>query len=317
MEKDIVSNNFFSDNERFADIINGIGCGGKTFVQGKDLQELDSRVRLGRLRRFGRNQKKRKNLYRDLVRKTPFKINFAIIGIENQEEIDYSLPVRIMSYDVGGYENQVAQIRNSVRRNPKGLSTGEYLYGFKKGSRLYPTVTFALYYGEEDWDGATDIHGLLDFTDIPEMLREKISNYQIHVIEVRKLKDTSMFKTDVRQVFDFFRFAKDKKKLKELTATDENYAYLNEDAYELLEAYDGEEGVFKIKEKYKKGGKVDMCQGLREWIEDERMEGQKEGENRFISLTEKLLKDGRMEDLLRAMKDKEYREQLYSDYRIL
>ena len=56
MEKDIVSNNFFSDNERFADIINGIGCGGKTFVQGKDLQELDTRVRLGRFRRFGRKQ---------------------------------------------------------------------------------------------------------------------------------------------------------------------------------------------------------------------------------------------------------------------
>ena len=277
MEKDFDSNDFFSDNERFADIINGIGCGGETFVQGKDLQELDTRVRLGRFRRFGRKQKKRKNLYRDLVRKTPFNVNFAIIGIENQEEIDYSLPIRIMSYDAGGYENQVARIRSSVRKDSKGLSSGEYLYGFRKDSRLYPTVTFALYYGEKDWDGATDIYGLLDFTDIPEVLREKISNYQIHVIEVRKLKDTSMFKTDVRQVFDFLRFSKDKKKLKELMATDKRYAYLNEDVYNILEAYDGEEGVFNIKEKYKKGGKVDMCQGLKEWIEDERMEGQKEG----------------------------------------
>ena len=234
------------------------------------------------------------------MRKTPFNVNFAIIGIENQ----------------------VARIRSSVRKDSKGLSSGEYLYGFRKDSRLYPTVTFALYYGEKDWDGAMDIYGLLDFTDIPEILREKISNYQIHMIEVRKLKDTSMFKTDVRQVFDFLRFSKDKKKLKELMATDKRYAYLNEDVYNILEAYDG---VFNIKEKYKKGGKVDMCQGLKDWIEDERMEGfsqgrlagKAEGENRFIRLTEKLLKDGRMEDLLRAMKDKEYREQLYSDYRIL
>lgn len=28
MEKDIVSNVFFSDNERYADIINGVGCNG-------------------------------------------------------------------------------------------------------------------------------------------------------------------------------------------------------------------------------------------------------------------------------------------------
>lgn len=44
MKKDIVCNAFFSDNERYADIINGIGCKGIPFVTGKDLQELDNRV---------------------------------------------------------------------------------------------------------------------------------------------------------------------------------------------------------------------------------------------------------------------------------
>ena len=95
MEKDFFSNNFFSDNERFADIINGIGCGGKTFVQEKNLQELDTRVRLGRFRGFERKQKRRRNLYRDLVRKTPFKVNFAIIDIENQEGFKRTFTERI------------------------------------------------------------------------------------------------------------------------------------------------------------------------------------------------------------------------------
>lgn len=72
-------------------------------------------------------------------------------------------------------------------RNRKGLSAGEYLYGFKKHNRLFPTITFVLYYGEKEWDGAKDLHGLLDFTDIPDRLREKVSNYQIHVIEVRMI----------------------------------------------------------------------------------------------------------------------------------
>lgn len=48
MEKDFISSSFFSDNERYADIINGIGCDGVPFVKGKDLQELDTKVSFGR-----------------------------------------------------------------------------------------------------------------------------------------------------------------------------------------------------------------------------------------------------------------------------
>lgn len=132
-----------------------------------------------------------------------------------QEEIDYSLVLRVMCYDAGKYEKQAAKIRKKVRRDGKGLSAGEYLYGFKKDSRLFPTVTFVLYYGEQEWDGARDLHGLLDFTDIPESLRKKVSNYQLHIVEVRRLKDTGMFRTDVKQVFDFIRYSRDKDKLKE------------------------------------------------------------------------------------------------------
>ena len=174
MENDFISGCFFSDNERFADIINGIGCGGIPFVKGADLQELDTKVR-ARGRR-GAVKRRRKTLYRDLVRKTPFGVNFAIVGIENQDEIDYSLPIRVMCYDAGAYENQALGIRKAVRKKGKGLTAGEYLYGFEKKSRLYPTVTFVLYYGEKEWDGPRDIHGMLDFTNISEILREKISD---------------------------------------------------------------------------------------------------------------------------------------------
>ena len=48
MEKDIVSNVFFSDNERYADIINGVGCNGIPFVKGEDLQEQEISAVLGK-----------------------------------------------------------------------------------------------------------------------------------------------------------------------------------------------------------------------------------------------------------------------------
>lgn len=277
MKKDFVSSAFFSDNERYADIINGIGCNGIPFVKGEDLQETDTKVLFGRDRRFGRRRKKRTEKYRDLMRKTAFGMNFAMIGIENQEEIDYALVLRVMCYDAGEYERQAAEIRRKIRKNGSGSSSGEYLYGFRKDSRLFPTTTFVLYYGEEEWDGARDLYGLLDFSGIPKDLKEKISNYQIHIIEVRKLKDTSMFQTDVKRVFDFIRFSRDKQKIQELLDRDKAYQLLDEEAYDMVAAYVGEEeAMFKRKEKYKEGGKVNMCQGLREWLADERAEGKAE-----------------------------------------
>ena len=320
MEKDFASRSFFSDNERYADIVNGIGCAGIPFVKGKDLQELDSKVNFGRFRKHG-PKRRRKTLYRDLVRKTPFGINFAIIGIENQEEIDYALPLRVLCYDAGEYEKQADQIRREVRREKKRLSAGEYLYGFKKNSSLFPVVTFFLYYGEKEWDGAKDLHGLLDFKDIPEVLKEKISNYQIHVIEVRKFADTSIFKTDVKQVFDFIRYSGNKQKLKELMMSDESYAFLEEDACDMVLAYVGEEEMFKIKEKHKKGGKVNMCQGLREWMEEERNEGRLEGKlegkleerERMNQLIVMLTEQARIDDLIKAAKDVKYQEQLFRE----
>lgn len=277
MKKDFISSAFFSDNERYADIINGIGCNGIPFVKGEDLQETDTKVLFGRDRRFGRRRKKRTEKYRDLMRKTAFGMNFAMIGIENQEEIDYALVLRVMCYDAGEYERQAAEIRRKIRKNSSGLNSGEYLYGFRKDSRLFPTTTFVLYYGEEEWDGARDLYGLLDFSGIPMDLKEKISNYQIHIIEVRKLKDTSMFQTDVKQVFDFIRFSRDKQKIQELLGRDKAYQLLDEEVYDMVAAYVGEEeAMFKRKEKYKEGGKVNMCQGLREWLADERAEGKAE-----------------------------------------
>lgn len=58
---------------------------------------------------------------------------------------------------------------------------------------------------------------------------------------------------------------------------DVSYAYLEEDAYDMVACYVEENEMFRRKEKHKKGGKVNMCQGLREWIEDERNEGKAEG----------------------------------------
>ena len=48
----------------------------------------------------------------------------------------------------------------------------------------------------------------------------------------------------------------------------------------------------------------------------DREEGKEEGENRFAALTQLLLKEQQTEKLLRATKDKNYRETLYQEYNL-
>ena len=278
MAQDVTWKSYFSDDERYADIINGIGCGGKQLIVKDDLQELDTQTGflskpqfIRTIRTKTRGQKVK---LRDMIRKAAFGINFAIIGIENQETIDYSIPLRNMAYDAGEYEKQAVAVRREVRHNSKGLTPGEYLYGFKKDSKLKPVMTFILYSGLEEWDGPKTLHDMLDFTDIAEGLMERMPNYSINLVEIRKLKDTSIFKTDVRQVFDFIRCSEDKQKLKELVNGNEYYKNMEEDAFDVAAHYTNAVELIESKSYYgREDGKVDMCTAIKELIADGRTEG--------------------------------------------
>lgn len=274
MGQDITWKDYFLDNERYADIINGIGCGGRQVVTKDDLQEIDTQTA------------KKKIKIRDMLRKAAFGVNFAIIGIENQETIDYAMPLRSMLYDAGEYEKQAAIIRKEVRKKQKGLTAGEYMYGFRKDSRLKPVVTFVLYSGQEAWDGPKTLHDMLDFTDIPYELKKIASDYRMNLINIRKLKDTSVFKTDVRQVFDFIRYSENRDKLRELVDSDDYYKNMDEDAFNVVAHYTNAEELVEAKDYYeRKDGKVDMCRAIKEMIEEGREEGRAEGRTALMTET--------------------------------
>ncbi len=118
MAQDIEWKGFLADNDRYADIINGICCGGKQVVNGSDLHELDSQVSFLRGPRFVRswNPKKsrRKIKIRDTLRKAAFGVNFAIIGIENQEvKVDMCKAIKEL-IEVGREEGREVGLRALV-----------------------------------------------------------------------------------------------------------------------------------------------------------------------------------------------------------
>lgn len=294
MEKDIRTKRFLADNNRFSDLLNGLIFQGKMVIKPEDLLEMDTQSGIWQLPDFIRNkQRKKKIKARDLIRKMAFGTNFVVYGIENQESVDYSLPLRTMIYDTGVYEQQTSLIRKRIRKEPQKYTSGEYLYGFSKDSRLYPAITLVLYYGES-WDGPKDLYGMIDFTDLPPELISLISNYQMNLIEVRKLEDTSVFHTDIRQVFDFIRYSEDKFKLKELTERDPYYREMEEDAFDMVVTYANATELVKKENYYSEGGKINMCKALQEMIEDGRMEGCAEGQQKkLIEMVCKKIKKGK------------------------
>lgn len=258
MGKDVEWKSFFQDNHRYADIINGIGCGGIQLVKDTDLQEAD--VTSGK-----------KN--RDLIRKTAFGVNFVLIGIENQDVVDYGFPFRNMHYDVLQYQKQMTKISKEVQASEEQLTIGEFLYHFRKNDKLHPVVTFVLYSGKEPWDGPKCLHDMLDFSEIPDMLKSMIADYQVNIIDIRRLESTDMFKTDVRYVFDFIRYADDKKQLLDLVEHNGYYRQMDEEAFDLVTRYTNSKELVSVKNYQINGGKADMCKAIRDLMDDSREEG--------------------------------------------
>ncbi len=58
MEMDVCWKEYFRDEARYADVINGLGCAGQQLVKGEDLQEADTQTLLGRwYRTLGKGEK--------------------------------------------------------------------------------------------------------------------------------------------------------------------------------------------------------------------------------------------------------------------
>lgn len=135
------------------------------------------------------------------------------------------------------------------------------------------------------------LHEMLDMEGLPEALREMVEDYHLHLVDIRRMKDTSVFQTDVRQVFDFIRCSRSKQELYQLVKKDESFQMLEEDAYEVMTKYVKADELIQVKDDYRRDGKIDMCQALKELLADERMEGREE-ELRSIVLNMLMFKVG-------------------------
>ncbi len=285
-QKDTALKQYLEDEIRFADLINGTIGKGKVVISAEALCQQDpwvvdrmsQSVSKERSVHTGRYKKIRPK-YRDLVRKAAFGVNFVVIGIENQDKVHYLMPVRCMGYDVREYERQASSIGRKLlaffKEKKVSLSEAEYLSRFRKEDRLHPCITLVLYFGDK-WDGATSIRELLDYREIPSELHDYINDYQVHILHVKKLQDTTVFRSDLRLVLDSIRFADDKEKFRRYVLQNPDFQDLDDEAYHVIQQYAYSEELEKWEKEiqYKnEGSNVNMCRAITELIAEGREEG--------------------------------------------
>ena len=315
---------YYSQDGRFAELLNGWFFNGKPHWRAGDLRDADRR-------QDGRSEKGRtyRHKYRDLYKELDDALVHLFIGTELQEHVDYAMPLRAMDSDVLSYLHQkktvgknhtndkdvredtedtedaedtenaentdAKEALDSTGRQP--LTAGEYLSRFSKADRLQPVITLILYCGEKEWDGARRLHELLDLERLPDSVKPYVADYPIHILDVCHTPDERLrqFPPDICFLLMCIKYAKDKEafsRLRELTGT----AVISADTCEAIAEYLGEPELLE-RGSGAEGGR-NMCKAIRDLVEDGRnegrlegrKEGRKEGRNEGIQLAKNVLR---------------------------
>ena len=213
---------------------------------------------------------------------------FAVLGIENQSEIDYAMPFRVLELDFVNYARQMQSIRERheaewkteggrMRRLP-GITAGEYLGRFLKTDRIVRCVTLVVYWGEEPWDGPIRLSDLFETgTEAPCAVQ-----VELNLLDVCRMSDEEIcgYAGELRTVFGFRKYAEDKEKLgKFIISNREHFSNVSETAMNALEELTHSSELTKIRtpEYQTTEGGYNMCRGIQGMIQEGKMEGIREG----------------------------------------
>lgn len=264
---------FIQNNDIFADVFNFFLYDGKQVIKPEDLQEVDI-TEIGIP--YGKDGKSQKSVqkYRDVLKYASIKkdknVVYCLMGVENQTSVHYAMPVRNAEYDVLQYAKQVENISKEHRKDKDFHSSAEYLSGFCKEDKLIPVITITILFSPKKWDGPTSIHEM--FPDYPKEILRYVPDYRMNLIEPYNLTEEqlSQFQTNLGAVIEFIKYSQDKEETKKRILEDERFKHLDREAANVITKCT----KFRFELEENKKGEVDMCKGLEDWLEEEKMEVQ-------------------------------------------
>jgi len=266
--------------------------------------------------------------YRDQLKSAALmadsKTAYILLGIENQTDIHYAMPVRNMLYDALQYAGQVDEIanlhhnhKNHPRHQP--VNQAEFLSGFHKNDKLIPVITLVILFNAKEWDGPRSLMDMMDISD--PQIKKLVVDYPLYLISPEQMTDEGLqkFHSSLREVMGCIKYSADKKKLSSFIHNNPRMMQMEANAARVIEA------VNHIPINIKKGDEnVNMCQAIEEMIQDGReegrskgrSEGRSEGQERINQLIIQLAKHNRTDDILKGATDREYQEQLLKEFNL-
>ena len=276
-KKDVISKIYLGAADRIADLLNNELFEGGSAVAASDIMELDSAATS--ILKDEDNIVNVRVVAKDLVRKVRFGIQVMLFAIEEQSDIHYAMPLKMLNGDAALYDKQWNGIRREHQKK-KDLSGAEYISGFGREDCLVPVFSVVLYFGEKEWDGPLCLKEMMKLSTLPEEVREKIADYPIHLIDVRRYPHAERFRTDLKLVFGFLQRASEPEELTEfIEENTKEFSSLTEDAYDMIASMSK---TGELKELKKDVGQEDynMCKAIDMMVAESREKGIKLGEER-------------------------------------
>ena len=253
-QKDILLKDYFTP-DIFADAINAILYDGKSVVTPERMRTIDIETqhveeRDGDIRADAR--------FRDLAKIVEVDdAIYCLFAIEHQSVEDYTMPLRIMEYDVREYLRQV--------KSNKGVQV-----------RIKPIITIVMYWKADKWNQPVSVKDMFDKNTVRWLedngLGGYIQDYRMHLFEPGTVKeeDLEKFKTELKDVIAYVKYSKSTEALK-----DYNEKYkpdLTKSTVTLINELTNSKYVF-IEGKER----LDMCEAFEGLIEEGRAKGRTEG----------------------------------------
>ena len=274
---------YLSVKEYFADLINA-GCfGGRRVVRAEELEHLSERMQEDETKGDSSKSgviKGKRSIYRDVRMKMRWGSSFLLLAVENQEKVDWEMPLRIMRYDVAEYKKQVDEIYEKKRkqREAAGLKRSRIAERMGENDKLKPIYTICFYHGSGEWNGPRSLKDVMDFGEDAGDWKERFGNYPITVINAEDEKVADNCRTQVKQFLDVMRARKNRKHLKELL---QNKAYenLSYETARIIAVMANLPNFLECEEAYKnqESEGYNVCQAMEEIKEEYKAEGRSEG----------------------------------------
>ena len=162
------------NNNLFSDMVNGILFHGNYLIDPHYLHSYDSHestyIHLFSIDRT-----------RDMIKK--YEDGYIIlIGIENQSQVDETMPIRLLGYDFINYMNQ----QKVFYRDYKLITKHNKKYPKDKKKlpklELYPVMSIVINYGERRWNKSTTLKGMMK--KIPKVFEGYINDWEIKVVDI-------------------------------------------------------------------------------------------------------------------------------------